>query len=138
MAKASLQSVYNISPDEIWQPIGQFNALPDWQPAVQGSRLEDHGQARRLSLLGGGEVVARLEISAEKERLYRVSSLRSQLPVANYTATLRARDDGAGRALVEWSSESEPTAGAPGNDPLKAVQDCAQAGLDNRKKTFGL
>lgn len=28
MAKASLQSVYNISPDEIWQPIGKFNALP--------------------------------------------------------------------------------------------------------------
>lgn len=82
--------------------------------------------------------MARLEIIAEKERLYRYSSLSSQLPAANYTATLRARDDGAGRALVEWSSEFEPTAGAPGNDPLKAVHDCAQAGLDNRKKTSGL
>lgn len=37
MAKVSLQSVYNISPDQIWALIGKVNALPDWHPAIQAA-----------------------------------------------------------------------------------------------------
>ena len=57
MAKVSLQSTFAISPDEVWKLIGKFNALPDWHPAIQSSKLEDGGRLRRLSILGGGEVV---------------------------------------------------------------------------------
>lgn len=137
MSKVSLQSTFKISPDQIWKLIGQFNALPDWHPAVQSSKLEDSGRVRRLSLLGGGEIVERLEMIDEKERIYRYSIVSGPLPVANYTATLRVRDDGAGNSLVDWSSEFEPVGAAEG-DAMKAVQGIYQAGFDNLKKMFGM
>jgi hypothetical protein len=137
MTKVSLQSTFKISPDEIWKLIGQFNALPDWHPAVQSSTLEDNGRQRRLQLMGGGEIIERLETIDEKDRLYRYSIVSAPLPVANYTATLRVRDDGSGNALVEWSSEFEP-AGAAEADAIKSVQGIYQAGFDSLKKMFGM
>ena len=138
MAKVSLQSTFAISPDEVWKLIGKFNALPDWHPAIQSSRLEDGGRLRRLSILGGGEVVERLETIDEKDRLYRYSIVSGPLPVANYTATLRVRDDGKGNALVEWSSEFDPVKGAPEQEAVNVIQNVYQTGLDNLKKMFGL
>ena len=138
MAKVSLQSSFAISPDEVWKLIGKFNALPEWHPAIQSSKLEDGGRLRRLSILGGGEVVERLETIDEKDRLYRYSIVSGPLPVANYTATLRVRDDGKGNALVEWSSEFDPVKGAPEQEAVNVIQNVYQTGLDNLKKMFGL
>ena len=138
MTKVSMNSVFAISPDEIWKLIGKFNALPDWHPAVQSSKLEDNGRLRRLSLLGGGEIVERLETIDEKDRLYRYSIISGPLPVANYTATLRVRDDGKGQSLVEWSSEFEPASGSPEPDAIRAVQTIYQTGFDSLKKMFGM
>jgi hypothetical protein len=117
--------------------LGQFNALPDWHPAVQSSELEDNGRIRRLRLFGGGEIVERLEKIDDSDRVYRYSILSGPLPVANYTATLRVRDDGKGKSTVEWSSEFEPS-GASENDAVKAVQEVYEAGFENLKKMFGM
>jgi hypothetical protein len=138
MAKVSMNSVFAIAPDEIWKLIGKFNALPDWHPAVQSSKLEDNGRLRRLSILGGGEIVERLETIDEKDKLYRYSIVSGPLPVANYTATLRVRDAGKGNSLVEWSSEFEPATGAPEPDAVRAVQNIYQTGFDSLKKMFGM
>lgn len=138
MAKVSLQSAYNISPDQIWALIGTFSALSDWHPAIRSSRLEDDGRVGRLSLLGGGEIVGRLEPIEAKERLYRYSAVNRQLPIANYTATLRVCDDGADQAVGDWSGEFEPAPGIRDNEAIDVVQDIYQAGLDKLKKMFAL
>ena len=122
--------------DELWRLIGQFNAIPEWHPAVSSSKLEDGGRIRRLSLLGGGEIVERLEQIEDGDRLYRYSIISGPLPVANYTATLRVKDDGNGKALVEWSSEFDP-AGVTETDATAAVQDIYRAGFENLRKLFG-
>jgi hypothetical protein len=132
-----MNSSFKISPDELWNLIGKFNALPDWHPAIQSSKLEDEGRLRRLSLLGGGEIVERLETIEEGDRLYRYSIVSGPLPVANYTATLRVREDEDGNSIVDWSSEFDP-AGASETDAVAAVQQVYQAGFDNLKKMFGL
>lgn len=136
MAKVSMQSPVNMSADELWRLIGQFNAIPDWHPAVSSSKLEDGGRIRRLSLLGGGEIVERLEQIEEGDRLYRYSIISGPLPVANYTATLRVKEDGEGKAVVEWSSEFDP-AGATETDATAAVQDIYRMGFENLRKMFG-
>ena len=69
MAKVSMNSAVNIGADELWKMIGQFNALPDWHPAVTSSKLEDGGKLRRLSLLGGAQTVERLEKIDDGDRL---------------------------------------------------------------------
>ena len=136
MAKVSMNSAINMSADELWKLIGQFNALPDWHPAVTSSTLEDGGKLRRLTLLGGAEIVERLEKIDDADRLYRYSIVSGPLPVANYTATLRVKDDGRGKATIEWSSEFDP-AGASETDAAVAIQDVYKMGLDNLRKMFG-
>ena len=136
MAKVSMNSAINMSADELWKLIGQFNALPDWHPAVTSSTLEDGGKLRRLTLLGGAEIVERLEKIDDADRLYRYSIVSGPLPVANYTATLRVKDDGKGKSTIEWSSEFDP-AGASEVDASAAVQDVFKMGLDNLRKLFG-
>ena len=136
MAKVSMNSAVNIGADELWKMIGPFNALPDWHPAVTSSKLEDGGKLRRLSLLGGAQIVERLEKIDDGDRLYRYSIVSGPLPVANYTATLRVKDDGKGRATIEWSSEFDP-AGASEVDASAAIQDVFKMGLDNLRKMFG-
>lgn len=136
MAKVSMESPLNMDADEVWKLLGQFNALPDWHPAVSSSKLEDGGKLRRLSLLGGGEIVERLEKIEEGDRLYRYSIVSGPLPVANYTATLRVREDKDGKAVVQWSSEFDPS-GATETDATSAVQDIYQMGFESLRKMFG-
>lgn len=136
MAKVSLKSEINMGADELWKLIGQFNALPDWHPAVSTSKLEDGGRVRRLTLLGGGEIVERLEQIDEGDRLYRYSIVSGPLPVANYTATLRVKEDSKGKSVVEWTSEFEP-AGTSEPNAVAAIQDVYKAGFENLKKMFG-
>ena len=135
MAKVSMSTPLGVTADQVWQLIGGFNALPDWHPAVHRSELEQAGQVRRLSLLGGGEIVERLESIDENERVYTYTIESGPLPVSGYTSTIRVRDDD-GKATVEWSSEFTPK-GASESDAVAAIQGVYQAGLDNLRKLFG-
>ncbi len=137
MAKVQLESPVPVDPEQLWNLIGQFNALPEWHPAVQSCELEEGGRLRRLHLLGGGEIIERLEQIEQGDRMYRYSIVSGPLPVANYTATLRVREDSEGKAIVEWSSTFDP-AGASENDAVKSVQDMYAAGFDNLRKMFGM
>ena len=52
MAKVSSTTELPVSAKTVWAVIGNFNALPDWHPAVEKSELKkkDGGTLRRLSL----------------------------------------------------------------------------------------
>jgi len=92
---------------------------------------------RRLSLAGGGTIVERLMTVDDKERVYSYSIESSPLPVADYTATIRVRDEGDGnRSVVEWSSEFNP-AGASEADAVKAIEGVYRAGFESLKKLYG-
>ncbi len=133
MAKVTMQADFKVAPQKVWDLIGGFNALPDWHPAVEKSVLEKEGMVRRLSLAGGGTVVEKLERVDDNERVYSYSIIDSPLPVADYIATIRVKDDGQGNSIVEWSSEFVPK-GAPEGDAIEAIQGIYQAGFDNLKK----
>lgn len=137
MAKVSSSTKLAVPAEMVWNVIGNFHALPDWHPAVEGSEKEEKGgdTLRRLSLVGGGTIVEKLEKIDAKERLYSYSILSGSLPVANYEATLRVRDEGGG-CTVEWSSEFDP-AGAGENEAAKVVSQVYEAGFENLKKMFG-
>ncbi len=136
MAKVDMKTDLNVSADEVWKLIGGFNTLPDWHPAIEKSELEEEGSMRRLSLAGGGTVVEKLVKLDDKERVYTYSIIDSPLPVKNYEATIRVKDDGAGNTSVEWSSEFEAE-GAAENEAMDVIAGIYQAGFDNLKKMFG-
>jgi hypothetical protein len=138
MAKISMSTKVNVSADQLWRVIGGFNALPAWHPAIEKSDSdgETRGSVRKLKIAGGGEVVERLDHVGEDERVYVYSILDSPLPVTNYVAELRVRDNKDGSSTVEWSSNFLPS-GTPEADAMKMVQGIYQAGFDNLKKMFG-
>ena len=137
MTDVSMQSEINVNPDELWEFSGRFNALPEWHPAVSASKLEDGGRIRRLSLFGGGEIVERLEQIDDDDRLYRYSIISGTLPLANYAATLRVKDDGGDESVLEWSSEFAPS-GVTDGDASSAIEDVYKMGFENLRKMFGV
>jgi len=138
MAKISMNTKVNVPADRLWATIGGFNALPAWHPAVEKSDLEGSGRGsvRRLRIAGGGEVVERLESVSDQEKVYSYSIVSGPLPVANYVAELRVKDNGDDTSTVEWSSTFAP-AGVPETDAVRAIQGIYQAGFDNLRKMFG-
>lgn len=137
MAKVSATTKLAVPASMVWEVIGNFHALPDWHPAVESSEKEEKdGEVhRRLNLAGGGTILEKLEHVDDKERLYTYSIISGPLPVANYEATLRVRDEGSG-CSVEWSSEFEPS-GAPEGDATAVIRQVYEAGFENLKRTFG-
>ncbi len=135
MAKVDMKTSLNVTADEVWKLIGGFNALPDWHPAIEKSELEEEGSMRRLSLAGGGTIMEKLEKLDDNERVYSYSIIDSPLPVSNYKATLRVKEDDEGKTTVEWSSEFEAK-GAAENEAMDVIAGIYQAGFDNLKKMF--
>jgi hypothetical protein len=119
---------------EVWKRIGGFNALPDWHPLVEKSELAEGGTVRRLTI-PGGVMVERLEGQDEKTRTYSYAITDSPLPVKDYHATLRVREEG-DETVVEWESRFEPKDASP-EDASKTIQGIFQSGFDNLKKLFG-
>jgi hypothetical protein len=137
MTKVSITTHIPISAEKVWDIIGHFNALPDWHPGVESSELEEGGKVRRLSLVGGGTIVERLERIDDSDRRYRYSILESPLPVTNYVAELHVKpDEDSSGCTVEWSSDFEPK-GTSTKDAMEVMQGIYKAGLDNLKKLFG-
>ena len=135
MAKVDMKTNLNVTADEVWKLIGGFNTLPDWHPAIEKSELEEEGSMRRLSLAGGGTIMEKLEKLDDNERVYSYSIIDSPLPVSNYKATLRVKEDDEGKTTVEWSSEFEAK-GAAENEAMDVIAGIYQAGFDNLKKMF--
>jgi hypothetical protein len=139
MAKVSSSAELPVSAKTVWAVIGNFNALPDWHPAVAKSELQskDGGTLRKLSLVGGGTIEEKLEKIDEKGRRYTYSIVSGPLPVSNYTAALTVREAQSGSGCtVEWSSEFEAK-GAPEGDAVAAIRGIYEAGFENLKKMFG-
>jgi hypothetical protein len=134
MTDVKVSMPFQVPVSQIWETIGQFNALPDWHPAVEKSELEAGGTQRRLHLVGGGQILEQLERS-EDGQSYTYSILEGPLPVKNYTSTLRVKEGPDGKAEVEWSSSFDPVGSA--EDAAEAIRGIYQAGLDNLKKMFG-
>jgi len=138
MPKVSMQTELDVPAQQVWDLIGGFNALPDWHPAIEYSELENGGKVRKLSLAGGGTIVEKLEQIDDNEHVYTYSIIDSPLPVSDYTATIRVRQDADGNStVVEWSSSFEAS-GAPENEAVKVIEDIYQAGFDNLKRIFGM
>lgn len=139
MTKVSVTTELAVPANTVWSTIGGFNALPDWHPAVAKSVVEKEGnnRVRRLSLVGGGTLIERLEHVDDRERVYSYSILDGPLPVANYVASIRVREGSGGRGCtVEWSSEFQPS-GVPESEATKVIRGIYEAGFENLKRMFG-
>lgn len=136
-SKVNSTTHLNVPAEKVWELIGQFKAFADWHPSVEKSELEQGGKVRRMSLVGGGTLVERLERIDDESFRYRYSIVDSPLPVANYVSELRVVKDDSGQGCrVEWSSEFEPV-GTSASDAEKVIRDVYETGLKNLQTMFG-
>ena len=136
MAKVNMTTDLDVAADKLWSLIGGFNALPDWHPGIEKSELQEEGSTRKLTLSGGGTIIEKLVKNSPEERIYSYTIEDSPLPVSNYHAEIKVKDNGEGKSSVEWSSEFSAE-GAPEDDAIEVIQGIYQAGFDNLKKIFG-
>ncbi len=112
MAKIFVSSVIEVPVDDVWAKIRDFNALPDWHPAIADSHIENGepsdkvGCIRNFNLKDGGNIREQLLTLSDVEHLCTYSILESPMPLENYVATVRLVPitDG-NRTYAEWTAE---------------------------------
>ena len=114
MVKVYVSSVITAPADRVWALIRDFNALPEWHPAVADSRIENNdpadkvGCVRNFQLEDGGNIRERLLALSDFDYSCSYSILDSPMDVHDYVATLKLTPitDG-NRTFAEWSADFE-------------------------------
>lgn len=144
MTDVYVSSVVRAPTERVWSVVRDFNALPDWVPAVVDSRIEGGGPSDRIGcvrafrLADGGSLREKLLALSDYEYACTYSILDSPMPVSDYVATLRLFPitDG-NRTFAEWSARFDC---AP-QEASRLVDDIGrgvfQAGFDSLKSRFG-
>lgn len=92
--------------DTLWQVVGAFNGLPDFDPTSRWSMLESGGKDRRVGVVGGGEIVERLVHFDEARRTYSyiiTELVGLEVPFENYYSTIVVKDDVPGKSsILDW------------------------------------
>ncbi|MFG3592478.1 DUF4331 family protein [Bradyrhizobium sp. RDI18] len=124
----------NATPDKVWELIGQFG-VANWHPLIAQIRVTGTGpgQLRTIETVDGKQIIERLDAVDPAGRFYRYANVAG-LPVANYTAMLSVKPNGAGSS-VEWRAQFLPN--GQGTILVKVmVSTLFKAGLDSLKSRF--
>jgi hypothetical protein len=144
MVKVYTSSVIDAPADRVWATIRDFNAMPQWHPAIRDSRIEGNqpsdkvGCIRNFNLRDGGTIRERLLALSDYDFSCTYAILESPMGVRDYTATLKLSPitDG-NRTFAEWSAEfdCEPDRAAPLAAQIGGG--VFQGGLDGLKRQLG-
>ncbi|MFE0754803.1 SRPBCC family protein [Inquilinus sp. NPDC058860] len=145
MIRVTTSSVINAPVETLWQAIRDFNALPDWHPAIASSKVEDGGSPDRIGCVrsmelagGGGTIREKLLTLSDSEHSVTYAILAAPMPVENYVATLRLLPvtDG-NRSFAEWTAEFDVSAENEAAMRKLIGQGVFQTGFDSLKQRFG-
>lgn len=144
MTRVYTSSVIGASADRVWGTVRDFNALPDWVPAVAESRIEGNqpsdqiGCVRAFRLQDGGFLREKLLALSDFDFSVTYAILESPMGVENYTATLKLAPITDGdKTFMEWSAEFDCDPAREGDLVQTIGNDVFQAAFDNLKSRFG-
>jgi polyketide cyclase/dehydrase/lipid transport protein len=97
--------------EKVWALIGQFGGM--WHPLIASIKLTGKGvgQLRTIETIDGKQIIERLELMDNAERLYRYTNV-SGLGVVDYTGTFQLKPKGSGSSVewrVEFLADNQPT-----------------------------
>ncbi len=116
----------SMSPDALWQKVGDFCGIGTWHPVVEKCALSADGKERTLSLKGGGTIVERLRSRDDATHSYTYSIVSGPLPVTNYLSTIAVAPDPKGSKVI-WMGTYDAK-GAPDADAKKAIDGVYESG----------
>ncbi|WP_395019255.1 SRPBCC family protein [Dongia sp.] len=143
MVKVYTSSVIDAPADRVWATVRDFNALPQWHPAIRDSRIEGNhpsdkiGCIRNFNLKDGGNIRERLLALSDYDFTCTYAILESPMGVRDYIATLKLSPitDG-NRTFAEWSAEFDCEPGRSGELAALVGQGVFQGGFDALKRTL--
>lgn len=92
-------------PGEVWQTVGDLEAISSWVPLLSGSKVE--GDRRTCVMGDGGTIEERILARDDAARRYEYEIVTSPFPLTSYRASMEVQDDG-GHARVVWTVNLEP------------------------------
>jgi Polyketide cyclase / dehydrase and lipid transport len=136
-----ISSVIDASADSVWSRIRDFNALPQWHPAIADSRIENNQASDRVGCIrhfhtkDGGMIRERLLGLSDYDFTCVYEILESPMGVSHYIATLKLTPitDG-NRCFAEWSAEFECAQGRERELTELIGQGVFQTGFDALKQ----
>ncbi len=113
MTSILTSSVINAPVEVVWDKIRDFNGLPDWNPAIADSAIENGEPSDRVGCIrnfnlkdSGGNIREQLLALDDVEFLCTYTILESPLPLEHYIATLRLLPITDGdMTYAEWTAE---------------------------------
>lgn len=111
MPKVYVSAVIPAPIEDVWARIRDFNALPEWHPAIAESRIEEDrssdsvGCVRNFVLKPDARIREVLLALSDHEHLVTYQIIEAPVPVENYVATLRLRPITLGnQTFGEWEA----------------------------------
>lgn len=136
----------NAAPEVVWALVGDWANLQNWLPVVESTTAQggtEKGATRELKLKSGGVIKEELKsYDASKMTLqYKINEVDPKdLPVANYSASIKVEPNPAGGSKVEWNGafyrsfmNNNPPPEESDEAALKAVTTIYKEGLANLK-----
>jgi hypothetical protein len=144
MVKVYTSSVIDAPADRVWATVRDFNALPQWHPAIRDSRIEGNhpsdkiGCIRNFNLRDGGNIRERLLALSDYDFTCTYAILESPMGVKDYIATLKLSPitDG-NRTFAEWTAEFDCAPERAGELAALVGQGVFQGGFDALKRSLG-
>ncbi|KNZ32650.1 MAG: polyketide cyclase [Methylibium sp. NZG] len=141
MIKVYVSSVIDVSADNLWQRIRDFNGMPQWHPSIADSRIENNEPSDRVGCIrhfhtrDGGMIRERLLGLSDYDFTCTYEILESPMGVENYVATLKLTPitDG-NRSFAEWSAEFDCAEGRERELTETIGQGVFQVGLNALKQ----
>lgn len=143
MVNVYTSSVIEANAAAVWSRIRDFNALPQWHPAIADSRIENNQASDRVGCIryfhtqDGGLIRERLLALSDYDYTFVYEILESPMGVTNYVATLKLTPITDGdRCFAQWSAEFDCAAGREAELTNTIGNSVFQGGFDALKKHF--
>ena len=141
MINVYVSSVIEATATAVWSQIRDFNALPEWHPAIADSRIENNQPSDRVSCIrhfhtkDGGLIRERLLALSDYDYTCMYEILESPMGVINYVATLKLTPVTDGdHCFAQWSAEFDCAPGRERELTEMIGQGVFQTGFDALKK----
>ncbi|MGI9557481.1 MAG: SRPBCC family protein [Solirubrobacterales bacterium] len=131
MIEVERSRVFESTPGELWQRVGDFHGLHNWHPAITESKPSDDGTGRTLTTADGAEIAESLVSEGELTYTYRIDE--SPLPVQSYESTLIVREADSGAEFI-WSAKFEG-AGMSDDEAAELIAQFYDAGFESLTST---
>ena len=137
MAEAKVADSIKAGIESVWAELGNFSGIKAG-PGIESVDYEGEGVGMTRSInMSNGSVVERLEVhdGANKIFTYSIINEDSVLPFANYSATIRLRDNGDGTTDVDWTGQFEAR-GVEEEKAIKLASGIYSNAINNAKKVL--